>query len=200
MPVDDSITSELMITKAERQRRAKCAYAKAFREANPEKIRAARKAYYAANKEKVKAQIEAWNQANPERKAASMKAWYEANRERVKERMRSRRKTKGDEVRAKEKAYLDAHPERRRAKRTAQRARAFGTTVDEITGLEKLHTSCQICRTPFTLTEACIDHDHRTGKVRGRLCQPCNNGLGRFRDDPRLLRAAIRYLKLTSHA
>lgn len=41
-----------------------------------------------------------------------------------------------------------------------------------------------------------IDHDHRTGKVRGILCQACNLGLGKFRDDPALIKSAIRYLSV----
>lgn len=38
------------------------------------------------------------------------------------------------------------------------------------------------------------DHSHRTGKGRGILCQKCNAGLGLFRDSPKLLRRAIKYL------
>lgn len=39
-----------------------------------------------------------------------------------------------------------------------------------------------------------MDHCHKTGKIRGLLCQPCNLGLGSFYDDPTALRAAADYL------
>lgn len=40
-----------------------------------------------------------------------------------------------------------------------------------------------------------IDHCHTSGKVRGILCSNCNMGIGKFKDNPELLQAAIAYLK-----
>lgn len=39
-----------------------------------------------------------------------------------------------------------------------------------------------------------LDHDHRTGLVRGVLCIPCNSGLGSFDDNVRAIRTADTYL------
>jgi hypothetical protein len=56
---------------------------------------------------------------------------------------------------------------------------------------------CDICKTDipgFGRRNLSVDHDHKTGIVRGMLCQKCNIGLGNFNDSPDLLEKAIKYL------
>jgi len=38
------------------------------------------------------------------------------------------------------------------------------------------------------------DHDHETSTPRGVLCHRCNIALGHFKDNPKILQAAIEYL------
>jgi hypothetical protein len=52
---------------------------------------------------------------------------------------------------------------------------------------------CAICGDPEPQH---LDHDHVSGATRQLLCQRCNHGLGLFRDDPQLLRAAADYVEL----
>lgn len=55
---------------------------------------------------------------------------------------------------------------------------------------------CAVCRESCsTGRRLAVDHDHATGEVRGLLCNACNAGLSRFRDDPILLDAAAQYLR-----
>ena len=57
---------------------------------------------------------------------------------------------------------------------------------------------CPICekRTIVNVTAKIVpDHDHDTGAGREWICDSCNTGLGRFKDDITILETAIKYLK-----
>lgn len=41
-----------------------------------------------------------------------------------------------------------------------------------------------------------IDHDHKSGTIRGLLCSSCNSGLAPFREDPGRMMRAVLYLGL----
>jgi Autographiviridae endonuclease VII len=40
----------------------------------------------------------------------------------------------------------------------------------------------------------CIDHDHKTGKARGVLCQACNIALARFFDNKKMYNKIMKYI------
>ena len=87
--------------------------------------------------------------------------------------------------------------------------RRYKATPTDIYKLYKLQRGrCAICEARGDVQELgykkygpfCIDHDHKTGKVRGLLCSHCNKGLGLFRDCQAFLVSAIEYLiKHSSH-
>ncbi len=54
---------------------------------------------------------------------------------------------------------------------------------------------CAICRRATGETKRlAVDHDHRTGEIRGLLCSICNRMLGHLRDDPKAFWRAAEYL------
>jgi len=57
---------------------------------------------------------------------------------------------------------------------------------------------CPICskRTIAGITsKVVLEHDHRSGKVRGWVCDSCNTGIGRFKDNKELLKKAIKFIE-----
>jgi hypothetical protein len=85
----------------------------------------------------------------------------------------------------------------------------FGITLEEYNQINQSQGGvCAICegvnttRTKGTTSgknikmSLAVDHNHKTGKVRGLLCSNCNTSLGSFKDNPALLRKAISYLEL----
>ena len=61
--------------------------------------------------------------------------------------------------------------------------------------IEEHGSCCEICGGTETLR---VDHDHDTEELRGLLCQDCNLGLGKFKDDEKLLEIALAYLRKSS--
>lgn len=95
--------------------------------------------------------------------------------------------------------WKSAHPERyRNVDRNTALKRVYGISESDY---EKILAAqdggCRICGSVELEKKKkvlSIDHDHKTGKVRGILCNKCNQGLGMFKDSSSLLTSAIDYL------
>lgn len=76
----------------------------------------------------------------------------------------------------------------------------FGITLAEYESLlEEQSSRCRLCgekeKIDNRIKNLAVDHDHKTGKVRGLLCNRCNRALGMFSDDINFLKKAIAYLQ-----
>lgn len=126
-----------------------------------------------------------------------MKAYREKNREAVQNQVaewqgKNRQRTR-DLANTYYHEVVKKHPDLLRAKRRLAKYGLSADTFSEM--LVRCGSLCEICSLPITEATLHVDHDHRTGKVRGLLCQDCNLGVGRFKDSPQALEAAADYLR-----
>lgn len=79
--------------------------------------------------------------------------------------------------------------------KATRRFKKYGMTKEVFDQLMEMQKGlCAICDSDIS-EKSSIDHCHTTLEVRGLLCQPCNLGLGHFKDNVPALYRAIEYLK-----
>ena len=119
------------------------AYKKVYRAANRERKKAYDKIYYGTNIEKRKTQTKRWYQTNREKCKIAMKSWHEANPEWIKlyhqankEREIAYRKVRyeanQERLKAQSKSYAKAHPEKVRQRSRKRWALKHETQVEPI--------------------------------------------------------------------
>lgn len=166
-------------------------YNREYYKKNKEKIRRWVKRYHRKNKEKINRRVKRYYKKNKEKIGRQVKRYYAKNKEKY------ARRNKRYRIKHKEK--LNRHSKRYYAKnkeklRDLQYRRHYGISTAEVKRLQKLQKNkCAICARRFSETPY-VDHDHKTGKVRGLLCRFCNTGLGMFQDSCQSLKTAITYL------
>ena len=107
-----------------------------------------------------------------------------------------RQSPKGQAV---QKAYQEKTKEKRARQMRATMLSEYGLSIAAYDILlAKQNNKCAIC--PIHISESArrfaVDHDHVTGDVRGLLCFRCNAGIGKFNDDPAMLKLAVAYLEV----
>ncbi len=125
-------------------------------------------------------QRQAEYRANPAPRKAAAKAWYHSNRDLAKKR----------------------HDEWRKKNPTAHRKsyyrKVYGITPEErVAQISVQGAACAICKRSFSEMpdrHVHVDHDHKTGQVRGILCHWCNTRLGVLESDENWLMAVREYL------
>lgn len=91
--------------------------------------------------------------------------------------------------------HCDVCTERRRSNRLKS---LYGISLEDYYELLAVHDgTCWICGKKEKLNHGVlvVDHDHKTGKVRGLLCDICNHGIGKFQDSVEILKRAAEYLQ-----
>jgi len=122
-----------------------------------------------------------------EAKRAQVRAWQRRNRAHIREYNNTYNRT-----------YRKVNAARISENKRAYHLRKEYNLSQEQVGemLREQDNRCHLCLRKFTkVRRPRVDHNHRTGRVRKLLCDDCNVGLGRFKDNPRSLRRAACYVE-----
>lgn len=150
---------------------------------------------------------------NPEMERKYQRAYYEKNKDRMRERRKKWAKENSGLIAQRRRERIEAdlsgewkarqaetvrnwqknNPEKMKAAQLRKRLRVYGLSIGEYEArIRAQGSSCAICG---TVTERlCLDHCHKTGKLRGLLCDTCNKALGMLGDDAEGIRRALDYL------
>jgi len=138
-----------------------------------------------------------------ERKAKKYKEWSLSHKEHLAEKAKQWREDNKEAL----KKYREENKElvllKQRTNYTTDKRRKhhlkhkYNLTMEEYVEIfEAQGMKCAICGSDNSKRSKdwCVDHDHKTGKVRGILCYGCNSALGFFEDNTSILERAINYL------
>jgi hypothetical protein len=121
------------------------------------------------------------------------KIYYAVNQSSISRRAKEWRESHKEKTAEYSKKYYQAH---KRESMACDIAKNYGISIDQYEAmLLEQNGVCAICHKAPDKRRLNIDHDHKTGLVRGLLCIKCNRAIGLLKDDTDLLQSAINYLK-----
>jgi hypothetical protein len=149
--------------------------------AHKDEVNSRRREKYAKDPDTNLARQKEVYRRDPSQKLASQQAYYAQNKDAINARQRMRWAT--DE-------------EYRTKFNIRNKVRNYGITVEEYLELYKqTDGKCTVCEKRPTKRALHIDHNHKTGSVRGLLCHHCNTALGLLKEDAEIINKLLAYLK-----
>ena len=164
---------------------------------DPEKARARDRAYRTSHKKEIANRGGAYRASHKKETADRGRAYYVSHKEKIANRGRAYRASHKEKIAARGKARYASHKKEYAVSSRTGKLRKYGLTPETFkTMLTGQGGVCAICGAPdWGRNGPIVDHNHRTNKIRGILCNGCNSVLGHSKEDPRRLRAAIKYLE-----
>lgn len=93
-------------------------------------------------------------------------------------------------------AWRAANPEKIRRHNRRRQLKEYGLTEESYAALlMQQDRRCKICACTAEGRALHVDHDHKTGRIRGLLCTNCNTALGLLKETPELFMRAVVYLE-----
>jgi len=173
---------------------------------NPEEVRAYRREWKKKHKEKSAADCRKYYERHKDKEKARHALYHQEHREEVLLKMKARHAKNREKELADHKRYHDENIEKERQYRIAHTELLRRKTVEAKYGLTpKEHDALLIRQNNLCAFQHCsktinlssdIDHDYKTGKVRGILCRGHNVALGTFEKlNPECLIDAYQYIR-----
>lgn len=93
--------------------------------------------------------------------------------------------------------YRESNPEAYLESQDKYRLAKYGVTPEKFREMSAAQSGvCKICGKPPTGSRGfCVDHCHKTGKVRSLLCGKCNSALGMVNEDTKIIYNMAAYVE-----
>lgn len=134
-----------------------------------------------------------YRSVNPLRHKLLLREWKDKNRDRIRQLDREKYARHPEKKRENERLRRKRNPDKFLEKDLQRYCNI--TLVEYNNLLTRQEALCAICRKPPVKKRLAVDHCHKTGKIRGLLCDACNTSLGKFHDNPSIIRAAAEYVE-----
>jgi hypothetical protein len=145
--------------------------------------KAERLAYDSARRAYLRDKQKEYRRSHPEQTRACQKRSYEKNKA----------------LRLAWMAEYNARPEVKKQKRARNLVALYGITLQEYEAILAVQNGvCAVCGGPEISgrqKHLSVDHDHKTGAVRGLVCIGCNSALGLVGEDKARLLSLLSYIE-----